>query len=217
MNKKHFYFLVALMAGLTLAIGIAFSAARAGTALLSLDPQTTIRGPGETVSMTIHLESGTLASGVDIYLTYDPAILLVLDADTLTDTVQIYPGTCPDPEFIIQNQANILSGTINYAAVDLGIDAGCTSGEVATIEFQCVGLGTSNVAFGPETELSDPEGITITLTTQNAAITCTDVTSTPGPSATPTPTLTPTPTAIPEEIYFPILRKDFTPTPTSLP
>ncbi len=185
MNKKQLFFITTFLTGLLLAAGAAFSAARAGTALLSLDPQTTTAGPGEIISMTMHLESVPAASGVDIYLAYDPAILLVLDADVLTDSVQIEPGTCPEPDFIIVNEANILSGTLQYAVVDTGINPGCTSGEVAQIAFQCVGIGTSDVTFSPETKISDPDGISITLTTQSAALTCTNVTSTPGPTPTP--------------------------------
>ncbi len=211
MNKKQLYFIVALFAGLLLAAGAAFSAARAGTALLSLDPQTTTAGPGENVVMSVQLESGTAAAGVDLYLAYDPAILLVVDQITGTNGVQILPGTCPQPDFVIVNEANVVSGTLQYAVVDTGVDSGCTSGEVAEITFQCVGLVTSDVTFSPETELSDPEGISITLTTQNAAITCTDVTSTPAPTPTATEepsTATPTPTGtLPPVFYLPLVQK----------
>lgn len=221
MNKKHLFLALALLAGLILTIVVAFSAARAGTALLYLDPETTIRGPGETVSMTIQLESGVQVVGAEVYLAYDPAILEVIDADTMTDTVQIYPGDCPEPEFLVLNEVNVISGTISYAVVDLGADAGCTAGRVAAIEFQCVGLGTSNVTFDPDTYLSDSEGVSITLTTQDAAITCTDMTSTPGPTATPTAKNTPTPTLTPTSpnVYLPITNHDptLTPTPTNTP
>jgi hypothetical protein len=226
MNKKNFFLILTLLIGLALAAAAALGAARSGNAQLWLSPETTTAGPGETVFMSVQLESASLVSGVDLSLTYDPAVLLVLDADPNEDGVQITPGTCPEPEFFIYNEANVISGTIQYAVVDLGVDAGCTSGEVAQIDFQCIGLGTSDVSFSPETEISDPEGITITLTTQNAAITCTDVTSTPGPSATPTQklstatatqTATATPTPTPPDHYLPIVRNDVMPTPTPTP
>jgi len=209
MNKKHIFFIVALLSGLALAAVAALGAARAGTALLWLDPENTTAGPGEMVFMNVQLESGTTASGVDVYLAYDPSILSVMDEDSNEDGVQIQPGTCPDPEFVIRNEAYPITGTIHYAVVDLGPEAGCTSGEVAQIQFQCVGIGTSDVSFNPETLISDPDGISITLTTQNAAITCTNMTSTPGPTPTPTQKPpTPTPTATPTlgiEGYLPII------------
>ncbi|HNB51595.1 MAG TPA: cohesin domain-containing protein [Anaerolineales bacterium] len=221
MNKKYLLLLFAFLAGLVLTITVAITAARAGTAVLSLEPQAITLGPNETVSMTVNLESAVQVVGAEIYLAYDASILDVLDADNGTDLIQIYPGNCPQPEFVILNEADLLSGTISYAAVDLGAEAGCTSGLVASIEFQCVGLGTSNVTFGPDTALSDPEGVSVTLTTEDAAITCTDVTSTPGPTATFTasPTLTPTATATPPGAFLPVIGRDFTatPTPTNTP
>ncbi|NUM45990.1 MAG: hypothetical protein HUU38_14890 [Anaerolineales bacterium] len=208
MNKKHLFLSLTLLGGLILTIAFAFSAAQAGTTILSLTPANITLGPDEIVSMTVQLESEPLVSGASLYLTYDPSVLLVLDADPLTDTVQIYPGTCPEPEFVIENTTNVLSGTIHYSVVDLGLDAGCNSGEVATIEFQCVGLGVSEVAFAPETQLSDPEGMTVTLTAQNTTITCQDVTSTPSPTPTASATATP------QGLFLPLLSKDLTPTPT---
>ena len=214
MNKKHLFFLVSVLSGLLLAAIAAISAARAGSALLSLAPELTIIGPGDTISMTILMDSSTSASGVDVHVAYDPEILLVLNANPLTDTVQIQPGTCPEPDFIIRNEVNVVSGTLQYAVVDLGPDAGCLSGDVATITFQCVALGTSEVTFSPETELSDPNGIAIPFTTQNAAITCSDGSVTPTPTLTPTPSPTATPPS--PGVHLPIIRNDVAPTP-SLP
>lgn len=216
MNKKHFLILVTLLAGLTLTIVLAYSAARAGTALLSLDPENTIRGPNELVTMTMNLESASTAVAIEAYLSYDPSILLVKDANEVTtDTVEIYPGDCPNPEFSVLNE--VTGGMIKYAVVDLGVDAGCTSGIAATIVFECIGLGTSAVAFEPDTALSDSEGMTITLTTQDSSITCTDVTSTPGPTPTASPTATPTATPTFPGVFLPIIPRQFTPTPTNTP
>lgn len=216
MNKKHLLFITALLAGLTLTIVLAYSAARAGTALLSLSPENTIRGPNEIVTMTMDLDSATTAVGLEAYLAYDPSILSVIDANPVTtDTINIYPGDCPNPEFIVLNEVS--GGMINYAVVDLGADAGCNSGLAATIVFQCIGLGTSSVSFTPDTALADVDGNSIALTTQDASLTCTDVTSTPGPTATPSPTVTPSATPTFPGIYLPIIPREFTRTPTNTP
>jgi hypothetical protein len=215
MNKKQLFFIFSLVSGMFLAAMAAMSAVRAGNALLSLSPPSAAINPGETISMTILLESSTAASGVDVHLAYDPAILLVLDADPLTDTIQISPGSCPEPDFIVRNEANVVSGTIQYAVVELGPDAGCLAGDIAVIEFQCVGPGTSEVIFSPETELSDPDGIAIVFTTQNASVTCGNEVITPTPTLTPT--LTPTATLPSPKVHLPIIRNDVAPTPTPPP
>lgn len=173
-----------------------------GNTTLSVSPASPNINPGETVTVTIQLAQAVDAFGVELEMTYDPAILQIVDADSGSSGTQITPGTCPAPDFIIQNTAYNLTGTVDYAVTQLSLP-GCTGGAVAQIAFQGVAPGSSAISFASSL-IADSDGFTITHTTTGGLISV-------GPTPTPTLTHTPTPTGS----VTPTNTPTFTPTPTT--
>ncbi len=134
-------------------------------------PKTTIgiNGPpppilaGEEISTTIRIEDVMGLYGAEINLSFVPEDLQVVDADGGTTGVQITPGDCPLPDFIVSNSANNVNGTIFYAVTELNpsqpIDGSC---DVAHITFATLRVNDTTVSFG-EVILSDSDGQSIPL------------------------------------------------------
>jgi hypothetical protein len=141
------------------------------TANLLISPGSATIFTGETVTLEILVENVADLYGVALGLSFDPAILEVVDADPAAAGVQISPGACPEPDFVVQNQVNNAAGTIQYDAVSLDPSPPCNgSGLVASITFHAIGPGVSPVHFGSWL-LSDTDGVVIPATTADGSVT----------------------------------------------
>jgi len=132
--------------------------------VLYIDPpvQPIMEGATDTVTVTL----GALSNiyGIQITLDFDPSYLQVVGT-------QITPGTCPFPDFVVTNNVNNTTGTIDYAATSLSPRPPCDSGDVAMIDFHCLVPGSSPVHFSSSL-ISDPDGLPITHTTQDGTVVC---------------------------------------------
>lgn len=218
MNKK-LLFILSLLGGTVILANVVFAVFQSapelesGVGFLSLNPETVSAAVNESIFISLQLEYAEDAYGVDIPITFNPAILQVADGDAGAAGVQISPGICPQPDHLLANTVDNTTGTINYVITSLVPSIGCSGGDVALIEFVCVGLGTTTVSIEPEVLISDSNLGALSLTKQNSTVTCIDATSTPGP--TPTATTrppTPTPTATPpvNYNYLPVIIKQLT-------
>jgi hypothetical protein len=80
------------------------------------------------------------------------------------------PGTCPAPDFVLQNSASNALGKIEYSVISLSPTSPCIgNGLVASIKFQAIAEGQSNINF-TNWILVDPDGISIATLTQNGSI-----------------------------------------------
>ena len=99
-------------------------------------------------TVDIMVSDVTGLSGVELGLTFDPSIVAVVDADPGTPGIQIQPGGCPTPDFVVENSADNTTGTISYAATSLSPSLPCDGGGViASITFHGLAEGTSQVHF----------------------------------------------------------------------
>ncbi|NUM44489.1 MAG: hypothetical protein HUU38_07250 [Anaerolineales bacterium] len=186
-----------------------------GLPQLSLNPDpANIVNPGETITVAIQLAQISDAFGIELEMTYDPAIVQIVDSDPGTSGVQINAGACPAPDFVIQNTAYNITGTLNYAVTQFTLP-GCTGGTVAEVTFQGLANGTSAFTFATSL-IADSGGISVTHTAQSGLII---VGPTPVPTETPIPTntATPTPTGSVTATHTPTptLTKTGSPTPTA--
>jgi len=95
----------------------------------------------------------------------------VVDDDPVAPGVQIAPGTCPSPDFVVENSADNTTGTINYGVASLSPSPPCNgSGVIASITFHALVPGTSPVHFSSWL-LSDTDGVPIPVTPQDGSIT----------------------------------------------
>lgn len=198
--------------GLILLVVTLFSApvgyGLAQSTVVSIDPASSTVDVGATTTVDIHIADVTDLYGADVQLTFDPALLEVVDADSSTDGVQIQPGTFLSADFVVENTVDLAAGTIDFAITQMAPqDPVSGSGVLATITFEGKADGTSAIAFA-SVNLSDPDGGDISADAQEGYIAVGEVS--PTPTNTPTPTPTPTPTGTPTSTTS-------TPTPTSTP
>ena len=166
----------------------------AGGASIAFDPPAGSADVGNPVELSLLIDSSENVQGADIRFEFDPAILSVVDANGGAQGVQVAPGDCPAPDFIILNDVNNTTGSGAYATVETVTS--CLSGTVFSVTFTCLAPGSSPVTIS-ESTLSDPDGFTIAHTVSHGSVVCGSATSTPSPtaSATHTPTTGPSPTA----------------------
>jgi hypothetical protein len=168
---------------------------------VQISPLSVETGIGETVDVSITITDVTDLYSASVDLSFDPAILEVVDADPGRDGIQIYTGTFPGPSEgpgdVTSNVADNTAGTISYDFTLLDpAPAVSGTGTLATIRFRGKTIGTSPVAF-EAAALWDSlnEGIVITDTGGEVLVedAPTD-TPQPTPTQTATSTRTPTPT-----------------------
>jgi M6 family metalloprotease-like protein/uncharacterized repeat protein (TIGR01451 family) len=108
--------------------------------------------------------------GASLEITFDPSIVQVVDDDPGTPGVQITPGSCPSPDFIVQNSADNALGTVNYDVTSLSPTPPCDgTGLLASISFTGAITGTSPVHFN-EWLLSDTNGQSIQTVAQDGTL-----------------------------------------------
>jgi hypothetical protein len=126
-------------------------------AVVRLEPLPGQEGAG-AIAVAIHIENATRLYGAEVHLAFDPARLEVQDADPDTEGVQIQAGDFPSPDFVVQNQADNVKGTIDYAATQLAPrEAVNGSGVLATVTVRGKDKGTSSLTF-VGAKLADPDG-----------------------------------------------------------
>ncbi len=134
--------------------------------LLWLDPPNPSTAFGTTVDVDIRLNDITNVYGAEMALTFDPAVLEVVDSS-------VTPGVCPAPDFVATNAADNSSGTINYAVTQLNPTPACNGGVVATITFSCTASDVTSLITFESSIIADADGAAISHNTQDALVECT--------------------------------------------
>lgn len=166
-------------------------------------------GVGEMTTTTIQVRHVSGLYGIDVSLTFDPALVQVMDADSERAGIQMTPGELLTSRnhFVATNRADNEAGTIDLVASLLNpappIDG---SGDLFVIRWQGAAPGTTTVDWSDVT-LSDEAGDLLDVVEESGSITVQAATSTPTltptPSITPTPSMTPTPTVTPTPEFVP--------------
>jgi LysM repeat protein len=208
--------------------------------VVGIDPAWQRIGPEGTTEVAIRVENVTRLYGTEVHLTFDPNYLEIQDADPDKSGVQLQMGSFPAPDFVVQNQADNVQGTIDYAVSQLAprepVDGG---GVLATITVKTKGEGSSWLAF-TSAKLANPDGQQIPAETLAGEVVVTvgalsvEPTATAaGPEITPpvegpptetpvviaTPLPTQGPTAVPSPTETPLsatVEPTVTPSPTPI-
>lgn len=158
--------------------------------------------PGQTTTVTLKLENVSHLYGVEVILTFDPAVLEVQDAEAGQSGVQVTLGSFLSPDYVVYNAANNATGVIDIAFTQTAPRQPVSgSGVLATIAFKGKLSGTSVLGF-QQVMLSNTDGESIPVSPYGASVTV----GPGGPTDTPTPTVTPGAT-----------QPTDTPTPTATP
>lgn len=193
------------------------SAAPAGT--LAMNPTNNAIEIGDTVAVTLDLDSGVDIHAVQIGVTYNPSVVQVVDADAGASGTQILPGPFPGSDTEGAVLQNIVSGgIINYQYELDAADEVSGSGTLATVQFVAVANGNANLAWTTRI-LRDGNDVTTTASGAAAIIVVGTATPTmtPEPAATETPTPTGTATATPTRTPTGTATSTRTATPTRTP
>jgi LysM repeat protein/energy-converting hydrogenase Eha subunit A len=172
------------------------SPARQSTTTVAITPATVQLACAATQVIQIRINDVTDLYGVDVRLTYNPAVVEVVDANTSAPGVQIASGDLPDVGsgngYVQVNSVDVDTGTISYAAIRINpAPAQSGSGTIASVTFRGKAAGTSPVTL-VSVVLSDATAKQITALPVSGQITVT-CQGTPAPTAT-TPATAPAPT-----------------------
>ncbi len=188
------------------------------------DPSSLEVEAGSTGAVDILVENVTDLYGIEFEITFDQALLEVVDADPVREGIQIQPGDLLSPDWLLDNTVDNDNGTVAYALCQLNPSPPQSGdGVLAIITWRSKAVGTSPIHFayvllgapgGVEIPASAGDGQIIVVSAQ--APPADTLTPTAAPTGTPTPvppTSAPTSTPIP-----PISTPTFTPIPpTSTP
>ncbi|GAB4406388.1 MAG: hypothetical protein Kow00123_18960 [Anaerolineales bacterium] len=84
-----------------------------------LSPASALVGEGQTAAVEVRVENVQALYGLDIRISFDPAVVEVVDADATQAGVQVRPGDLLSVDFMIRNTADNAQGTIWYALTQL--------------------------------------------------------------------------------------------------
>jgi len=177
-------------------------AAVLSTAVVRIQPASQQVAPGGLVTASIVISGVANLYGAEVRLTFNPAILAVVEANGGQSGVQITPGpqlTSQGTYQIIANQVSDTAGTLTYIVFQFTPSPPFMGTDVlATILFLALAQGISAISFS-YTELSTNNGFVIPRTFEAGTIAVASPTDTPTPASTvtntPTATNTPTQTA----------------------
>ncbi len=111
--------------------------------------------------------------GAEIYMSFDPAIVQVVDSNPGQNGVQIEVGDFWTPGWTVENHADNTAGTISYAATQLNpTEAVNGSGVLLKITFQGIAAGSSPLSF-TSTKLSNRPGEEIPAPTTDGSLSTT--------------------------------------------
>ena len=137
---------------------------------LSFEPASEEIPLNQSVTVDVHISDVTNLYGTQLEISFDPKKVQVVDADPDTTGVQITPGSCPAPDFVVSNTVNNTTGTISYSATSLSPSLPCDGNAiVASITFEGVEEGTSPTNF-TSTLFSNTNGESVCVSTSDGSL-----------------------------------------------
>jgi hypothetical protein len=171
------------------------AAAPSGT--IAMNPANVSMNVGDTTAITLDITGGANIHSVSLGISFNAAVLQILDADPVTPGVQILPGVFPGQSgvdgTVVQNLVS--NAIINYQFALNGSNEVSGSGTVATIQIKALASGNANLSW-TTTQITDANGGTTSMTGASAIVLVGGV---PAPTDTSTPAGSPTTTAIATE------------------
>lgn len=82
--------------------------------------------------------------GVEVHMTFDTEVLEVVDLDDSAEGIQVADGDLLKVGYVVQNQADNVAGTIDYAVSQMPPSTGVTgAGTIVRIQFRARAAGTA--------------------------------------------------------------------------
>jgi hypothetical protein len=103
--------------------------------------------PGDEGTLDVRVEDVAQLAGAELHLTFDSAVLEVVDADSSVEGVQIAHGDFLSPDFVVQNIVEPGTGRVDYAIACMPLDKAVSGGGVlARVTFRALAKGETQVA-----------------------------------------------------------------------
>ena len=161
-----------------------------GAATVRPDPTSLEIGTEDTSTVGILVEDVTDLYGFEFEITFDPAVLEVVDANPDEEGVQIQSGDFLSPDWTLENTVDNDSGTIAYALCQMNPSPPQSGdGILATITWRGKAVGTSPIQLA-HVLLGAAGGVEIPASAEDGQIVVTSDQA--SPADTPTPTVVPT-------------------------
>jgi hypothetical protein len=141
-------------------------------ARLSVVPAVLEIPSGGTGTTEVQVAGVSSLYGVQFHLSFDPNVVQVVDADSTKPGVQIAVGSLFSGKnyFVAKNQADNTSGVIEFIiTLRAPVVPISGAGALASVTWQRKGGGQSALTFS-QTELSDPNGLSICHKSENGSI-----------------------------------------------
>ena len=149
------------------------------------DPLSLEIGAGDTGTVGILVENVTDLYGFEFELTFDPAILEVVDADPDEEGVQIEAGDFLSPDWTLENTVDNDNGTIAYALCQMNPSPPQSGdGILATITWRGKAVGTSPIQLA-HVLLAATRGVEIPASTEDGQVAVTSAQAPPANTSTP--------------------------------
>jgi hypothetical protein len=191
--------LLGLISTLVLTAGLKAGNLQNGETLLCTDPVRLEIGAGQIEILKIRLENADKIYGIDLQAKFDPAVVEVVDADSEQAGIQMLPGAFLKPDFVVRNQVDNTTGTLDYVITQLRPTPSASgAGIVMRVHFLGKTQGTSSKLTFTSAVIADRRGNKQPVTTRGAELVIvapSPPTATPRPTHTPHPTNTAKPTA----------------------
>lgn len=174
--------------------------AQQGT-LIHLNPADALVGAEQTAAVEVRVENVEHLYGLDIRLSFDPAVVKVVDADPATDGIQVRAGDLLSVDFVVRNTADNEEGTVRFALTQVNPSQEVSGSGIAFIvTFAGKSEGTSTPLSVTYAELATRTGEEIPASTEDGVISVVAPEQAPAtPTQAPPPpqptVVTPTPTA----------------------
>jgi hypothetical protein len=120
----------------------------ASAATMSVSPASQTVKVGDVFTVAIKLDTqGAKIDGVDIhYLSFNPALLQVVDANASTEGIQITPESLM--ALTVSNKVDNKIGQVAFSQVAAGGTKYSGSGNLAVVQFRAMAPGTAALTFG---------------------------------------------------------------------
>jgi len=175
----------------------ALAHAQEGGTVVRLEPGQAQLGVNQSMPIQVVVENAANLAAVDILLTFDPALLEVVDADAEEAGIQVELGSFLEVSSVLTNTVDQAAGHIRFGYSETPPEANpAASGTIATVTFRGKATGTSPLIFN-NVLLADAVAEVIQTTTQDGRVTVIEgetPTETPTPTEEAAPGITATPT-----------------------
>lgn len=166
-------------------LGLPMDAAAQTAAVAAVTPADSSVGVGQTIDLAVEVRDVQALYGMDITVTYDPALVDVVDADPALPGEQVAMGLFLEAGMAVINQADNAAGRIHFVMTQLNpAEPKSGSGNLLVIRFRGKQEGETQVKLA-DVQLATRDGEAITVTTRDGRLRV--VQSVSGPTATPIP------------------------------